>query len=140
VDKDEEIIEAIAAICTLTKDATEDSVTAGMHTVLNSDPSLRYALAGHTHTARIDLVKGHTAEQQVYLNTGSWTTKLALPAPGEVTPELLAWLREPDLGNIPLRQIPLQCVFALVDATKKPSITSLYIWEDGSNGQYRVLA
>jgi UDP-2,3-diacylglucosamine pyrophosphatase LpxH len=140
VDKDEDIIEAIAAICTLTMDAMEDSVTVGMHTVLNSDPSLRYALAGHTHTARIDPIIGHTAEPQVYLNTGSWTTKLALPASGEVTPELVAWLREPDWGNIPLRHIPLQCVFALVDATKGPSSASLCIWDGGSNGRYRVLA
>ena len=139
--KDEGLTEAIATICTPTTTAMGDSVAAGMHHVLHSDPSLRYALAGHTHTARIDPIKGGTAEQQVYLNTGSWMTRLALPAPGEVMPELVAWLREPDRGYIPLREVPPQCVFALVNATtEEPSSASLCIWEGGSNGQYRVLA
>src|SRR6266700_5384247 len=112
-----------------------------MHTVLHSDPSLRYVLAGHTHTVRIDPIKGETAGQQVYLNTGSWASRLALPAPEEVTPELVAWLREPDRGQIPLRDVPPQCVFALVNATpEEPSSASLCLWEGGSDGQYRILA
>ncbi len=76
----------------------------------------------------------------MYLNTGGWTWWLALPAPEEVTPELVAWLREPDWGNIPLRDIPPQCVFALVNAAEGPSSASLCVWEGGGNGQYRVLA
>jgi UDP-2,3-diacylglucosamine pyrophosphatase LpxH len=139
--KDEGVTEAIATIYTPTAPAMVGSVAAGMHTVLNSDPSLRYALAGHTHKARIDPIKGGTAEQQVYLNTGSWTSRLALPAPGEVTPELVAWLREPDRGHMPLREVPPQCVFALVNATtEEPSSASLCVWEGSSSGQYRVLA
>jgi UDP-2,3-diacylglucosamine pyrophosphatase LpxH len=139
VGEDEGVTEAI--IFTPTKAAIGDSVAAGMHTVLNSDPSLRYALAGHTHKARIDPIKGRTAEQQVYLNTGSWTSRLALPMPGEVTPELVAWLYEPDRGHIPLREVPPQYVFALVNAsTERPSSVSLCTWEGGSSGQYRVLA
>jgi UDP-2,3-diacylglucosamine pyrophosphatase LpxH len=137
--KDESVIEAI--ICMPATAAMGDSVTTGMHTVLNSDPSLRYALAGHTHKVRIDPIKSGTAEQQVYLNTGSWTSRLALPAPGEVTPELVAWLREPDKGHIPLREIPPKFVFALVNSTTEgPSSASLCVWEGGSSGQYRVLA
>jgi UDP-2,3-diacylglucosamine pyrophosphatase LpxH len=139
VGEDECVTEAIATICTPTTAAMGDSVAAGMHTMLNSDPSLRYAIAGHTHKACIDRIKGGTAEQQVYLNTGGWTSWLALPASEEVTPELVAWLREPDWGNIPLRDIPPQCVFALVNAAEGPSSASLCIWEGGSNGQYRVL-
>src|SRR6266702_2146535 len=71
VGKDGGVTEAIATICTPAASAIGDSVAAGMHTVLHSDPSLRYVLAGHTHTVRIDPIKGETAGQQVYLNTGS---------------------------------------------------------------------
>jgi UDP-2,3-diacylglucosamine pyrophosphatase LpxH len=141
VSKDEDVIEAIAEICTQVPSEMEDSVTAGMHTVLNSDPSLRYAVAGHTHAERIDMIQGGTADQQVYLNTGSWVSRLALPAPGEVTAELVAWLREPDWGHIPLREVPPQCVFTLVNAaTEGPCSASLCIWEGGSGGQFQVLA
>lgn len=141
VGKDEGVTEAIATIFTPATVAMGDSVAAGMYTVLNSDPSLRYALTGHTHRTLIDRVKGETVEQQVYLNTGSWTSRLALPTPVEVTPELVAWLREPDRGYIRLREVPPQCVFVLVHATtEEPSSASLCIWEGGSNGQYRVLA
>jgi UDP-2,3-diacylglucosamine pyrophosphatase LpxH len=139
--KNKGVIKAIATICTPAAAAREDSVAAGMHPVLKCDPSLRYALAGHTHKARIDPIKGGRAEQQVYLNTGSWLSRLALPAPGEVTPELVAWLSEPDRGHIPLREVPPQFVFALVNATPgEPSSASLCVWEGGCNGQYRVLA
>jgi hypothetical protein len=135
------VTEAIATIFTPMAPATGDSVAAGIHTVLKSDPSLRYVLAGHTHKARIDPIKGGRAEQQVYLNTGSWLSRLALPAPGEMTPELVAWLCEPDRGHIPLREVPPQFVFAVVNATAgEPSSASLCVWEGGCNGQYRVLA
>jgi len=141
VSRDEGVTEAITTICTPAASEMGDSVAAGMHHVLNSDPSLRYALAGHTHTARLDPITGETAERQVYLNTGSWLSRLALPAPGEVTPELVAWLREPDRGHIPLREVPPQYIFALVNATtEEPSSASLCLWEGGSRGQYRVLA
>ncbi len=139
--KDEGVREAIATVCTPTTAVLGDSVAAGIHPVLKCDPSLRYALAGHTHKPRIDPIKGGTAEQQVYLNTGSWLSRLALPTPGEVTPELVAWLCEPDRVHIPLREVPPQCVFALVNATTGgPSRASLCLWEGGSTGQYRVLA
>ncbi|GAC1300240.1 MAG: hypothetical protein NVSMB27_40630 [Ktedonobacteraceae bacterium] len=135
------VTEAIATICTQPTAAREDSVAAGIYAVLKCDPSLRYALAGHTHKPRIDSIKGGRAKQQVYLNTGSWLSRLALPAPAEVTPELVAWLSEPDRGHIPLRDVPPQCVFALVSATPgEPSSASLCVWEGACRGQYRVLA
>ncbi|HEY6409249.1 MAG TPA: hypothetical protein VIY29_17450, partial [Ktedonobacteraceae bacterium] len=141
VSKNKDVTKAIATICTPTMAAMGDSVAAGMHMVLKSNPSLRYALAGHTHKACLDRIKGGTAEQQVYLNTGSWTSRLALPMPGEVTPELVAWLHEPDRGHIPLQKAPPRYVFALVNATTEgPSSASLCVWEGGSSGQYRVLA
>jgi len=141
VGENESVREAIATICTPTRAVTGDSVAAGMQAVLHSDPALRYALAGHTHKARLDPITDGTAEQQVYLNTGSWVPRWALPTPGEVTPELVAWLYEPDRGHIPLREAPPHYVFALVNATPGgPSRASLCLWEGGSNGQYRVLA
>jgi hypothetical protein len=139
--EDEGVTEAIATICTRPTAAIGDSVAAGVQAVLRSDPSLSYALAGHTHTARLDRIEGGTAEQQVYLNTGSWLSRLALPEPGEVTPELVAWLRDPDRRHILLREVPPHCVFALVNATTgEPSRARLCVWEGGSTGQYRILA
>ena len=141
VSNNKGVTKAIATICTPPTAAKGDSVAAGMHPVLKCNPSLRYALAGHTHKARIDPIKAGRAEQQTYLNTGSWLARLALPAPGEVTPELVAWLSKPDRGHIPLREVPPQCVFAVVNATPgEPSSASLCVWEGGCNGQYRVLA
>ena len=47
-------VEAVAAICTPTTYEMGEAVAAGMHAVLNNDPTLRYAIAGHTHMVRID--------------------------------------------------------------------------------------
>ncbi len=141
VSKNKDVTKAIATICTPPTAARGDSVAAGMHPVLKSDPSLRYAFAGHTHRTLIDTIKGNTAEQQMYLNTGSWMSRLALPTPEEVTPELVAWLREPDIEHIALRDVPPRCVFALVTASSEgPSSAKLCVWEGGRSGQYRVLA
>src|SRR6266849_26132 len=52
------VTQAIATICTPPTAAKGDSVAAGIHPVLKSDPSLRYAFAGHTHKACIDSIKG----------------------------------------------------------------------------------
>jgi UDP-2,3-diacylglucosamine pyrophosphatase LpxH len=132
--------EAIAALCTPTLYQMGESVAAGMHNILKSDPALHYAIAGHTHMVRIDPIKNGTRKQQVYLNTGSWTTRVALPAPGKITADLVAWLRRPDWTNIPLRDVT-QMIFAIVNATTDgPSSANLCIWEGGKNGHYRVLA
>jgi len=118
-----------------------DSVAAGMHPLLKSDHSLRYALAGHTHKVRIDQFKTRNASQQMYMNTGSWLSRLALPRPKDVTPQVVDWLRKPTREYVPLRDVPPRCIFALIQSTKcGPSHASLCIWEGGSNGQYRVLS
>ncbi len=133
-------LEAIAAVCTPATYPMGESVAAGMHNVLRSDSMLRYAIAGHTHMVRIDPFKSEATGQQVYLNTASWTTRVALPAPAEITAEVAAWLRQPDWTNIPLRDAT-QLIFAMVNAAAGgPSSASLCLWEGGKNGHYRVLA
>jgi UDP-2,3-diacylglucosamine pyrophosphatase LpxH len=130
-------VEAVAAICTPATYTMGEDVARGMHTVLTHDPSLRYAIAGHTHMVRINPVSSGT---QSYLNTGSWTARMALPAPGEVNKELVEWLKEPDYTHIPLRDVT-QFSFALVNSTPGGSSSaSLCVWEGGSKGSYRVLA
>ena len=135
-------LEAITAACRPATYPMGESVAAGMHNVLRSDPTLRYAIAGHTHMLRIDAVKSEAREQQVYLNTGSWTTRVALPAPGEITSEVAAWLRQPDWTNIQLRDVT-QFTFAFIEGEnqtrRSPSSASLCAWEGGKNGHYRVL-
>jgi UDP-2,3-diacylglucosamine pyrophosphatase LpxH len=137
------LVEAVAAICTPTTYHMGEGVAAGMHAVLHNDAQLRYAIAGHTHMVRIETV-GNGA--QSYLNTGSWTTRLALPAPGEVNATLVEWLREPDWERVPLRDVT-QLIFALIrgEADEKqvqqtPSSATLCVWEGGRNGSYKVLA
>ncbi|MFL5628154.1 MAG: hypothetical protein ACJ788_21450 [Ktedonobacteraceae bacterium] len=131
------LMEAVAAICTPATYTMGEDVARGMHAVLANDPSLRYAIAGHTHMVRIDPVSSGT---QSYLNTGSWTTRMALPAPGEVNKALVEWLKKPDYTHIPLRDVT-QFTFAMVNSTPGgPSSASLCVWEGGSKGSYRVLA
>jgi hypothetical protein len=130
-------VEAVAAICTPATYTMGEDVARGMHTILSHDQSLRYAIAGHTHMVRINPVSNGT---QSYLNTGSWTARMALPAPGEVNKELVEWLKEPDYAHIPLRDVT-QFSFALVNSTPGGSSSaSLCVWEGGSKGSYRVLA
>ncbi len=134
------LVEAVAAICTPTTYQMGESVATGMHDVLENDPTLRYAIAGHTHMVRIDPMSSDTQSTQSYLNTASWTTRFALPAPGEVTPELIEWLRQPDWQHIPLRDVS-QLIFVMVNVpTDGPASASLCVWEGGSQGSYRVLA
>jgi hypothetical protein len=130
-------VEAVATICTPATYTMGEDVARGMHSILTHDPSLRYAIAGHTHMVRINPVSSGT---QSYLNTGSWTARMALPAPGEVNKELVEWLKEPDYAHIPLRDVTQFC-FALVNSTPAGSSSaSLCVWEGGSKGSYRVLA
>jgi hypothetical protein len=129
--------EAVAAICTPTIYQTGEDVARGMHNVLDRNPALRYAIAGHTHGARIDPVNQGA---QTYLNTASWTARFALPAPGEVTPSLVDWLQLPDWRNVPLRDVT-QYVFALITVSDgSPSSASLCVWDGGLHGSYHVLA
>jgi hypothetical protein len=117
-----------------------DSVAAGIHPILKGDLALRYALAGHTHAVRRDTFTRGSALPQVYLNTGSWVSRLALPRPDDVTAEVVAWLRKPTTEQIPLRDVPPRCTFAFIQAAYGgPAHASLCLWEGGNRGQYRVL-
>lgn len=130
------VVEAIKAICAPTIYRMAESTARGMQNILHDDPSVRYAIAGHTHMHRVDSINGGS---QVYLNTGTWTTRYAIPDPEEITPELIAWLCKPDWDAIPLRDMT-QLVFALIHADEgSPSNISLCAWEGGVNGTYRIL-
>jgi len=131
------LVEAITAIFTPGVYQMAESTAKGMQHVLHSDSTLRYAIAGHTHMDRIDPINNGS---QVYLNTGSWTTRFALPGPGEITPEVIEWLRRPDWNAIPFRDLT-RLVFAFIHAEKgAPSNASLCAWEGGVKGTYCVLA
>ena len=113
-----------------------ESVAHGMRNVLRSDPTLRYAIAGHTHMMRRDPANNGS---QVYLNTASWTKRQAVPTSDEITPALVDWLREPGNQADPLHDIT-QAVFALVRADDGGSSDAcLCAWEGGEQGYYRVL-
>ncbi len=112
-----------------------ESVAMGLVNRLQSDPDIRYAIAGHTHMARINGINN----KEVYLNSGTWTTRYALPEPHEITPELIAWLSEPDWKAVPFRD-RTQLVFALIHAEEgSPSRANLYAWQGGEKGSYHVL-
>ncbi len=131
------LMEAVAAICTPATYEMGEAVATGMQAVLRNDPTLRYAIAGHTHMVRIDPVNNG---RQSYLNTASWTARLALPAPGEVNAGLIEWFRRPDWEQVPLRD-ETQFTFAMVNSTAGgASSASLCVWEGGLKGSYRVLA
>ncbi len=83
--------------------------------------------------------KSNNNGSQVYLNTGTWITRYALPHPDEITPELVAWLSKPDWNAIPLRDIT-QLVFALIRIEEgSPSRVNLCVWQGGEKGTYDVL-
>jgi UDP-2,3-diacylglucosamine pyrophosphatase LpxH len=131
------LAEALAQICLPGPYAMAEDVARGMQAVLAKDPAVRYAIAGHTHMMRNDRLKDGT---QVYLNTAAWTSRYALPVKGELTSQLIEWLRQPDWNDVPLRDVT-QMVFALIEAEEgNPSDASLCAWEGGINGHYRVLA
>ncbi len=129
-------IEAIKAILRPDTYAMGKSVALGMQSVLHDDPTLRYAIAGHTHMLRRDTLNGGA---QTYLNTATWTKREYKPAPGDITPALAQWLREPWQEASPLRD-NTQMVFALVQSEEgQPSTAELCVWDGGEQGHYRVL-
>jgi len=128
-------LEAVKAILEPKVYPMGESVAMGMQNILRDDPTLRYAIAGHTHMLRRDALNG----DQEYLNTATWTIRETAPRPGHVTPELVEWLREPLKSVSPLQDIT-QFVFGRVDATgDAPSKAYLCAWEGGEQGQYRLL-
>ena len=133
--------EAVATICTPTTYQMGESVARGMYAVLQRDPTLHYAIAGHTHMERFDVVNHGT---QAYLNTASWTQRLALPTPDEIRGlqghALIEWLQNPDWQSVPLCDAT-QFMFVLVTSTNGgPANATLCTWEGGLYGCYRVLA
>ena len=128
--------ETIAAICTPAVYSMGEDVANGMQQILKSDPTIRYAIAGHTHMWRID--SPHDGKQ-TYLNTGTWTKRIALPTPGEMTPALVEWLRQPDWKNIPLRDMTQYTFVMIATHEDGPSKVRLCTWEGGANGSYRVI-
>ena len=135
------ITEAIAPLLATVPYTMGEDVASGMRSVLENDPALRYAIAGHTHQMRFDSIPStDPLHSQTYFNTGSWTTHLALPKPEEVTPELVAWLRIPDWSAVPLCDTT-QFLFVLVTSTDDEPVTAqLCVWEGGTHDSYRVLA
>ena len=130
-------IDAIKAIFVPTVYRMAESTAKGIQHTLHNDHSVRYAIAGHTHMHQINSINGGS---QVYLNTGTWTTRFALPDPDEITSELIAWLSKPDWNAIPLRNMT-QLVFALIRAEDgSPSSVNLCVWQGGVKGTYCVLA
>ena len=131
------VIEAIKAICMPTVYRMAESTARGMQNILYSDPSVRYAIAGHTHMHRSDSI---SSGSQVYFNTGTWITRYAIPHPEEITPELIAWLCKPNWNAIPLRDTT-QLIFALIHAEEgSPSSVNLCAWKGGVNAKYSILA
>jgi hypothetical protein len=135
------LTEAVATICTPTTYQMGESVARGMYAVLKNDPALRYAIAGHTHMERFDVI--HNAAQ-TYLNTASWTQRFAPPTPDEIRgpqgPALLEWLRNPDWKSIPLRNVTRLAFALLISTDAGPTSASLCVWEGGLYGCYRVLS
>jgi UDP-2,3-diacylglucosamine pyrophosphatase LpxH len=128
--------EAIKAIYSPTVYRMAESTARGMQNILHDDPSVRCAIAGHTHMHRVDSINDGS---QVYLNTGTWTTRYAIPEPDKINPQLIAWLRRPDWNEIPLRDMT-QFVFAFIHTNDdSPSNATLCAWEGGVDGTYRIL-
>lgn len=129
--------EAVAAICKPVTYQMGESVATGMCAVLHRDPTLRYAIAGHTHMVRLDPID---QSDRAYLNTASWTKRLALPTPDEITPDLVNWLQAPDWNDVPLHDVT-QYLFALITTRDDGSAkANLCVWEGDVHGSYRILA
>ena len=135
-------LDAARAILTSGADPANHNVTLGMQRVLRNDSTLRYAIAGHTHTLYCSSISDERGAQ-VYLNTATWTHREALPTAEEITPSLLGWLRAPAQLADPLREIT-SFVFALIESEPgQPSVAQLCAWrnEEGEPmGHYHILA
>jgi hypothetical protein len=129
-------VDAIKAIFVPTTYRMAESIALGIQNTLHNDHSVRYAIAGHTHMHRINSINNGS---QVYLNTGTWTTRYAFPNLDEITPELITWLSKPDWNAIPLRDIT-RFFFALIRTNEgSSSIINLCVWQGGEKGTYHFL-
>jgi len=126
--------QALARLFTSSHDETSAAVSQGMHEGLRSRPELRYAIAGHTHSWR----RERLSDTQTYLNTGTWVDRYAMPSPEEITPELIAWLRQTDWRRIPLRDLTLFSFVLVATDPGTPSQAYLYAW-DMEHNRYEML-
>lgn len=126
---------ALQAIFQLSSLRGDEDTTRGMHTVLHDHPEVHVAIAGHTHIARLDQCNG----SQVYLNTACWTLRETPPTSGEITPEIIDWLRQPERAFSPLHD-KTAFRFAWVQAeTNQPASARLCVWQGGVDGHYHIL-
>ena len=131
------LVDAIKAIFVPIGYRMAESTALGIQNSLHNDHSVRYAIVGHTHMHRINSINNGS---QVYLNTGTWTTRYALPKADEITLDLIAWLSKPDWNAIPLRDMT-QLFFALIRTDEgSPSRVNLCVWQGGEKGTYHVVA
>lgn len=117
----------------------DEDTTRGMLHVLRTQPEVRIALAGHTHLARS---LQPTTQDQLYLNTGTWTPRYAPPTPTWLTPDVVDWLRQPDLEHTPLTD-KTALAFAWINTTaNQPSQARLCLWENNNKneGNFRVIS
>ena len=66
------------------------------------DGALRLALCGHTHAEGAYAVPSGAGAGRVFLNTGTWFTRLAAPSPEAIDQRVAGWLRDPFSGPSPL--------------------------------------
>jgi hypothetical protein len=70
--------------------------------MLGRDGALRMALCGHTHVEGTYAAPPGAGDGRVFLNTGTWFTRLAAPSPGAIDQRMAGWLRDPFSGPSPL--------------------------------------
>jgi UDP-2,3-diacylglucosamine pyrophosphatase LpxH len=70
--------------------------------MLGRDGTLRLALCGHTHAEGMYTLPSRDGAGRAFLNTGTWYSRLAAPAPEAIDRQVAAWLRDPFSGPCPL--------------------------------------
>lgn len=96
---------ALRAICAFPGRDTPglpDLDAAAAATMLARDPVLRLGLCGHTHQEGFYAVAHASAPKAAFVNTGTWFTRLALPAPDDIGRATMGWLRAPHAAPSPL--------------------------------------
>ncbi|HYX50248.1 MAG TPA: hypothetical protein VE843_10925 [Ktedonobacteraceae bacterium] len=129
-------LDALKVLFEPTQYRMAESIALGLQNRLQKDHSVHYAIAGHTHMRRITSFNDGS---QTYMNTGTWTTRYALPGADEITSDFIAWLSKPDWNAVPFRDIT-QPVFALIRLEEGlASSVSLCIWQGGEKDLYHAL-
>ncbi|HEY0754271.1 MAG TPA: metallophosphoesterase [Ktedonobacteraceae bacterium] len=127
---------ALSAIFEPYSETGDEDTTSGMCRILSKHAEIRIALAGHTHVQYCAYSGTHG---QLYLNTATWIQRMVPPVPAQLTPEVVAWLAQPDLAQVPLTN-KTGFVFAWIKAQNgQPSTGRLCAWQGGNAGTYRML-